>query len=313
MHTWQNKKLKGSALLTALFIMTLVAIAATAMTLRLKVDIAKMQITIEANEFSGKAQLPMLIGMQWLLQSPLPQIKSSHNTAIVSKFSHITNDQNWKITGEIIDLQSRFNINNVENKDNEKMLGKLLTNVGLSNNHARQITQLCHFWTQPHRLERGRDKLLNQFLEQKPPYYPGFQPFVSPSELRLIPGINSDIAKKIMPLIIALPNPTRININTAPPEIIKILGNGLTNSQVNRILALRSNGDLKDSNKLNTLLNEYNIPHRQITVESNYFLIVSKVSHLDNSLKQFIIVERKKARNKKKVELNVIYVSYHSL
>ncbi len=313
MRTWHLRKHKGSALLTALFIMTLVAIAATAMTLRLKVDIAKMQIAIEANLLENKAQLPMFLGLEWLLKIPLPATKKNGDPAILTTFSHLTKERGWQISGEIIDLQSRFNLNNLINKSNEKLLEKLLSTNGISQSRAKQITRLCHYSIQRHHLGKGKDKLLEKFLEQKPPYYPSFQPFTSPSELRLIPGVSNHVSNKILPLVSTLPVPTPINILTAPPEIIKILGDGLNESQVNRILEMRKGNGLNNINKLNEVRKQYNIPANQVSLESKYFLIISKVSHLENYLQQFTIVERRQSRDKKKVKLNIIYVSYHSL
>lgn len=313
MHIWHRSRQRGSALLTALFIMTLVAIAATAMTLRLKVDIAKMQIAIEANSLKSKAYLPTFMGMQWLLQAHLPEARQKQNPVILTRFPKLTNETNWQISGEIIDLQSRLNLNNLENKKNHKAIQKLLINLGIDQSAAKKIVKLCHYWILPYRLGRGNDSLLNQFLSQKPPYYPGFQPFISPSEIRLIPGVDRKIANKIMPFIISLPNTTPINITTAPPEIIKILGDGLTDSQVNRILELRSSGQIYDKKKLDALLKQYNIPTNQVTLQSDYFLILSNVKHLDNHIQQFTIVERKQSKTKKKVKLNTIFMSYHTL
>jgi general secretion pathway protein K len=313
MQIYYRSRQAGSALLTALFIMTLVAIAATAMTLRLKLDIARMQITVEASALKNKAHLPTLIGIQWLRQSRLPAAKRNNNPATLVEFTHLTNDKNWQVSGKVIDLQSRFNINNLENKNHHKPFQKLLMNQGIEANTAKKIIKLCHYWTQPHRLERGHDPLLSEFLAQKPPYYPGYQLFTSPSEIRLIPGVSSQIAEKLMPSIIALPNLTPINIATAPPELIKILGDGLKDNQVNRIIELRSSGQIHNKSKLDELLKQYNIPANQVTVQSNYFLVVAKVSYLDKDLQQFTIIERTQQKEKKKVKLNVVYVSYHAL
>jgi general secretion pathway protein K len=58
-----QKKLQGSALLTALFIMTLVAIVATAMSTRLQLDIYRTQMTLDSDKIYLASQAGTILSM----------------------------------------------------------------------------------------------------------------------------------------------------------------------------------------------------------------------------------------------------------
>lgn len=97
---------KGSALITAIFVMSLVAIAAMAMTLRLRIDIKRSQLSENQvrrlHLFQTQATTAILN-----LQNKL---KNNHNFLSPYNIEKVTTSQGT-LTGDVVDAESLFNIN----------------------------------------------------------------------------------------------------------------------------------------------------------------------------------------------------------
>ncbi|WP_269570247.1 type II secretion system protein GspK [Legionella tunisiensis] len=112
-------KKEGSALISALFIMTLVAIAATAMSTRLQLDIYRTRLTINSDklylasqalsfwamdELTHKKKAPFLVGDTYGKVASFPtKLQRLYPEALIE--------------GGLYDLQARFNLNNLTDKN----------------------------------------------------------------------------------------------------------------------------------------------------------------------------------------------------
>ena len=112
------------------------------------------------------------------------------------------------------------------------------------------------------------------YLKMKTPYRAANQPLQSVEELRLIRGFTPEIVDKLLPWVTALPQPTEINVNTAPPEVLAAVFYTLPASAIDQLHQQRP---YKDQEKLNAKLQEVaegkplsSVP---IGVKSSYFEI----------------------------------------
>ncbi len=289
--------LRGSALLSALFIMTLVAIAATAMSARLQLDIYRTKLAIASDKLYLASQAPAFWAQEILTDKNRKFNVSQNSGRLLSlpvKFQNLYPDVHT--TAELYDLQSRFNLNNLVNKKYYPSFFRLLEstlNKGETSQHQLLSNALDH-WVSPYRPERGQDEFLTFYMNQKPSYLPGFQPLKSISEFRLVQGVNAKTYQKLLPYITVLPEPTPININTASTKVLMTLGNGLSKDQVSELLQARGDGGISDIAKITPILQKLNIQLDQITVESQYFLSVATVSSQDLKLVNYTIIKRSK-------------------
>lgn len=138
--------------------------------------------------------------------------------------------------GCIVDMQGRFNLNNVINAEGNvapfyfEQLKRLLTELNIEPLKAEAILD----WV---------DQDINATIPEgaEDGYYTGLAsgyrtanaPFVSVSELQLVKGFSSAVEEEIedyellLPHISALPivnGPTPVNVNTATPEVLASLG-----------------------------------------------------------------------------------------
>jgi general secretion pathway protein K len=293
-------KNRGSALLSALFIMTLVAIAATAMSTRLQLDIYRTKMTIASDKLYLAAQVVSFWALSEL-SNPKQKFSRSDNWGKVddfpAKFQSIY--PNSIIKGGLYDLQARFNLNNVADKKYLIAFQEFLKHSAKKLEAQQRVTLSLDLynWLSPYQPGQDAASNLSYYLNQKPAYYPAQQLMQNASEFRLLKGVNAKLYRSLKNYIIALPEQTAININTASKPLLMSLGFGLNESQVDELIAVRGKHGIPDMNKLNPLLQKLNIRAENITLESQYFMSVAYVQMDDLNLISYTLLKRKKDKN----------------
>lgn len=295
-----GRSINGSALLSALFIMTLIAIAATAMSTRLQLDIYQTRMTISSDKLYLASDVVKFWAMEQLKEKSISFTSRDETGKVLDfpeKFASMY--PNVVTKGQLFDLQARFNLNNLQDKKYQTIFYHLLEQQSkyLNTIEPKQILDAIIHWISPYQPDAGRNLFVAYYMTRKPPYYPGYQLMQHVSELRSVYGVNPILYKKLLPNIATLPEVTPININTASKVILQSLGNGLKEAQVKDLTLLRGKKGLTSFEKLNPLLNSLNIPQEQLTLESNYFLSVAVVTEKDLHLIVYSVIKRQK--NKK--------------
>lgn len=279
MNRFENNK--GAALISALFIMTLTAIAATAMAVRLQIDIyrARLEQTSDRIFLGSELLCFWAIGQ---LMDPKNVFLNLNKQAQVLQFP--LKYKNYypalTITGGIYDLQGTFNLNNLSDaKEGEKLL-KLLQNTSskVSAGEAKAIVAATADWIQPYDADKGEDPWLSWYKSQKPPYNISHLPFQSISEFRLVKGVSAPIYNNLVNWISVLPGKTPVNLNTASKTVLKTLGDGLSDAEVSEILNGRGKNGYANLDQVKPILEKYNIRPESITLKSSYFLVTALVS-----------------------------------
>lgn len=312
----QSLKQKGSALISALFIMTLVAIATTAMSVRLQQDIYRTQLSLTSDKLYLASQAVIFWAMGVLAQDPIPTdpLLLQYPKANQKDYPNITT------TGKILDLQARFNLNQLKetesDEDNQfmqtsfyQLLHQVLTDTDPK--LQRTIADATKHWVNDYKKGQGLDENSAYYLKQKPPYSPSNQLMQSVSEFRMVNGVDDKIYQAMAPYITALPPPTLININTAPVKILTLLGTGLEERDAEAIIQARGPQGFKNINEVNELLKKYDIPVKQITLESEYFLCVATVTSNQLTLIHYVIIKR--VKNQGKIITHIIHDTLNDL
>lgn len=293
----QYQTKRGSALLSALFIMTLVAIAATAMSTRLQLDIYRTGLTITSDKLYLASQAVTFWAMDTLATKRGPFALGNKDGSLADFPQHLQRlypDMTMK--GKLYDMQSQFNLNNLQDKKYHLLFFKLLENtqIKMSASQRKLLINAILYWISPYQPGRGHDEYLSYYTKQSPAYLPGYQPMQSTSELRLVQGISAKLYHAMLPNITVLPEMTPININTAPKALLMSLGNGLNEAQVEEIMHARGEKGITTMEKVAELLQKLDLPREQITIESNYYLSVATVSSDDFSLTTYVVIKRSK-------------------
>lgn len=299
---------RGSALLTALFIMTLVAIVATAMSTRLQLDIYRTRLLVTHDKLYLASQA-MLFWAFNELSTKENKFSQANVQGMVSTYpknlAHIY--KGVTLTGGLYDVQGKLNINNLVEKRALILFINLLKQVYAKSNDKDKINLALTVqdWLSAYDLSRGKDIYTSYYLAQKPPYYPSHQLMKSPSEFRLLKNVSADVNQAIQPFITVLPESTPINLNTASKKILMALGDGLTESQVVELIHARGSKGINNRKRLGPLLQKFNIPPEQVTIESQYFLSKAHVKSEDLNLVVYVLLKKEKD-NKGKITVSVI-------
>ena len=151
------------------------------------------------------------------------------------------------VAGQIEDLQSRFNLNNLiatggsdagAAQHQLAYLQRLLRRLELDQALAQAIAD----WLDPDidtRYPDGAEDLA--YMRGEPPYRTANVAMQDTSELLLIHGITPQIYARLAPYVTALPPPTTINVNTAPAPVLLALSDGIDEASLDAALLMRQN------------------------------------------------------------------------
>lgn len=249
----QKNRQAGVALITALLVVTLATTLAVAMSSRQQVDIRRTENNLRFDQGMLYAQG----GEKWaqsILQKDIESdLKDSRKVDSL--------DEDWarelpptpledgQISGNISDLQGRFNLNNLlqtgsQNKAEREaselqlaMFQRLLRALELDEKIAIALLD----WIDPDGETRFPDGAEDgEYLDQDPPYRPANLPLADVSELRLVKGVNAEAYYALLPHVCVLPEFTAININTASKEVLMSLADEISDTIADNLVAERS-------------------------------------------------------------------------
>lgn len=260
---------QGSALITALLIVTIVAVISTLLALQTGSLIKQTSLVVARDR-----DYLYLDGVQaWAEDVLLRDLKTpvSFPQSMPAKMY-----QNVQLTGEISDQLGLFNINSLVNLYNQKQFIRLLKAVipGINDKRSVAIANAVTDWIYPSNADEF-------YLRKDPPYRASHQLIVDISELRLINGITPDVYQKILPYVTALPTTSAIvNVNTAPWPVLMTLADGITAEDAQNMVACRQKNGLFNDATLFQLrcggktANNWD-PGIQLYTSSNYYLMTA--------------------------------------
>ena len=271
---------RGVALIIALLVVTLATLLAVAMTTRQQLDIARTANIIQGDQ----AYLYALASESWAKHI---LFRDSQNTTIDSLNEvWATSLVPLPIPGGLIqvhleDLQGRFNLNNlvIDQQPNLPAIAvfqRLLMVLDL----PPELSAVVIDWIDSNneaQLPNGAED--NAYLAKTPAYRAANQPFRSPSEMRLLAGVDADSYQKLLPFVCALPTPTPININTASLPVLRAVVAGLSEANAQALITTRQ---AQPFNALPDFLTHQaiaglKVESNNLDISSQYFLVTASV------------------------------------
>lgn len=292
------RRQRGVALITALLVVAIATIAAVQLADRQRLDIRRAQNSVARDQAYAYA-LGAEAGALAMLKHDLMN----------SDIDHLGEDEIWhrpqlleyegaQITLEIEDLQGRFDLNRLASlpADPQQAQGDLhyqrfrilLANViaadpelARENFDPDALIAALADWMDTDLVPRppaGAED--DYYLSLERPYRTANQPLASPSELMLIRGFTPRLVMALAPLVTALPGESRINVNTARPEVLRSL-----NSRISQELAeqLAEQARERPWQTVQAFVSDPAVANLAIspqglTTSSGYFLAKSRVS-----------------------------------
>lgn len=116
------------------------------------------------------------------------------------------------------------------------------------------------------------------YLAQQPPYRAANQPLSSIDELRLVRGFSAKIIDALRPHVTVLPEPTPINVNTAPAAVLAAMFPNLDATALQPLLRQRETQAFQDTGQfLQQLPPGTPAPQVAYGVRTGYFLVTLSV------------------------------------
>ncbi len=182
------------------------------------------------------------------------------------------------LSGSIIDATSRYNLSNLasQRKVDQDQVGiykRLLANLKLD----------------PALAERTANVVASAQVAQpspEPPPEPAQKPvpggaapvkLTQLDDLLSIPGYTVEVVDKLRDFAIVLPEPTLVNVNTAPPEVLAAVIVDFSLAEANALVARRKSAAWRDPSFFTADLHGKHAVPNSVAVLSSYFLVRSRV------------------------------------
>ena len=270
-------KQKGSALISALIIVLVIASVTTAWISQTHHHVRYQQIINENNQAAWLSDGAKI----WTVEV-LKKTKFKQTQPIIAKMQpkQIPLPPHWKMEAELSDAQALLNLNTIT-EQTMRLSFYLLMKELLKESHRAHINDIYYAtisWIDPSLLKQRYQEFKAQYAQAKPPYLPGGQPMQTLDEFRLVAGVTPKIFDILKAYVTVLPESMPINLNTCDEKILKTLRPNLKDAEVKKLIFARGDKGFNTNNELFAILQEFKIPVQNITTQSQYFWLKVKVT-----------------------------------
>lgn len=188
--------------------------------------------------------------------------------------------ENGELAGYIEDQQGLFNLNNLVKggKVNPAQLAhfqRLLSTLGLPAALADTLADWIDADSEP-QPQGGEDDF---YLALQPPRLAANRPLADVAELALVRGFDEGVRARLRPFVTALPRFTAVNVNTASPEVLAAVVEGLGLDGARAMAAKRERAYFRSLDEfVRQLPAGLIVPTENITVSSDYFMATLRVT-----------------------------------
>jgi len=189
--------------------------------------------------------------------------------------------ENGELVGQIEDQQGLFNVNNLvsDGKVNVAQLAHfrhLLAILGLPDTLAYTLVDWIDTDNLPQPQGGAEDAY---YLALDRPYLTANQPLIDVTELALVSGYDVSVCARLRPYVTALPGSTAVNVNTAPPEVLAAVVEGLDLGSAQALVAQRDRAYYRDADDFSKRLPRGAAAAAgDIGVSSDYFVATLRVT-----------------------------------
>jgi len=263
---------RGVALITALLITALASLVAANLAWDNALDVRRTMVLLN-NDQAVQVALGAESWVVGILHQDLQESDIDHLGEIWAIQLPGFPIEGGDVTGTIIDLQGRFNVNNLidENGEVEKKslerFRRLLQALEIDPRFAGLAADWMDRDAEASFPDGAEDSIYTSIL---PPYRSANQSLTSASELAALEGMDRQSFRILRPHITALPGRTNVNVNTATGAVLQSLDENMSASDVEGLISERESAGFAD---IQTAFSSLVTPDVLNTLEdkTNYF------------------------------------------
>ncbi len=244
----QAARNRGVALITAMLITALAGLVAANLAWDNALDVRRTMVMLARDQ-----ALQVALGAEsWvasILRQDLEDTETDHLGEIWASDLPGLPIDGGEVFGEIVDLQGRFNLNNLVTADGEvdpetlEQFRRLLAALDIDPRFAGLAADWIDTDLDASFPDGAEDPIYTGIL---PPYRTANQPLTSASELAALEGMDKESLARLLPHVTALPGRTLVNVNTATPAVLQSLDENLGAADVERLVGEREAAGFAD-------------------------------------------------------------------
>lgn len=276
---------RGVALITVLLVVAVVTVVCAGLIAR-----QELAIRSSANQLHTRQALQYALGGEALARAILvrdlragdPRTPVDHlGEAWARPLTSFPLDDGGELVVRIEDATARFNLNGVVrqgrvNEQGLKQFRRLLLRLGIEAPYGERLVDWLDKDQEPTGANGAED---NQYLLNQPPYRAANRVMADVSELRLLAGMTEADYRRLLPFVTALPSDATLNVNTAGALVLSSLGDPLSPSVAESLVAARGREGFKtvDAFLGQPALAGLGLEAQGLAVGSEYFRVTSEV------------------------------------
>lgn len=283
---------RGAAIIVALFVTALVAIASVAMIERLRTDLRRTELIMN----DTKARLYAEGSIAWAIEqlnANLKRKKPDTITDMIPLQSPINKIENADIYSIIYDQEGLYNLNNLTDPETHQGFIQLIKAVepNMKVDDVKNLIIALRDWISP---SGTNNQLDDYYAKQSPAYVAPHRLMVSISELRLVKGMTPQLYAKLSPFVTALPEQTKLNINSAPQQVFMSLSPSLSYDAATALVNHRKQHPFTtiESFLQFDIVKNNHIDEKKINIISAYFLVKTSVKIAHQEIILYTLLHR---------------------
>lgn len=209
------------------------------------------------------------LGEPWTIKVPPIPIKSGANQ----------DRSEGELSGEIVELNGCFDLNRlhaggVADLAQVTVLTRVLGGFGVPEAEARRLASTVADW-----VDRDREALGGGDESARLGVVPDNSPMVGVGTLLRVGGFSPSLAERLAPVLCALPERSKVNLNTASVELLVAEFPQLGAAEAQRIVVVRNREPFRDLANFSSRFPGAAVLASQHSVSSEYFLATTRASH----------------------------------
>ena len=223
---------RGFVLVNALVLVAALAAAAVYMLSRAEGVRARGEAALDAVQLGLYLDAVEVAAMEMLANDAAGGSPVDHLAESWARRLPVIGLDRGRVTGQINDLQGRFNINRLANPADElarESFERLAVRLGLSPLLVEEVVDL---------VSADGPENKGDYARGEPPVLPVGGALLMREQLKMIPILDAEDYARLAPFVAAIPGASKVNVNTAPGEVLASLLPGANAAGLDRLVQL---------------------------------------------------------------------------